>query len=133
MNYHKNKNLSPKVQAIKRNQELQDESNKGSIGEGSKMIKRTKIQEIDNLTMRTIGDSLHMNNENIQSLNDLMDFYKAEVRETLDDVSPNDKAYMLLKELESNENFTKTDTIKSRQEFSSIIGDFSKIIKKYIN
>lgn len=130
MDYYKNKNSSAKVQAVKRIQDRMQEQKNQPSQINFKVI-RTKVEEIDNLTMRTIGDSLGFSTDDSQTLNDLFDHYKSEIKEFVSSTDQSDEAYKLLEEVVSNENFTNTEKIKTRQEFAQRLHVLSNIINKY--
>ncbi|MCK1996809.1 hypothetical protein MPH47_06135 [Psychrobacillus psychrodurans] len=130
MDYYKNKNSNAKVQAVKRIQDRMQEQKNQPSQINFKVI-RTKVEEIDNLTMRTIGDSLGFSTDDSQTLNDLFDHYKSEIEEFVSTTDQSDEAYKLLEEITSNENFTNTEKIKTRQEFAKRLDELSKIINKY--
>jgi hypothetical protein len=130
-NHYQHGHLNEKAKAAKRNE--QPVSNGGIKNtEIQKTIENTTLSDIKRLSMRMMNDSIRVNSDDAEVLNDLFNLYKAEILELSTEIESEDKAWSLIQEIMQDENYLTEKPILSRTEYRERLGKLVGIIERYV-
>ncbi|MEK5069666.1 hypothetical protein [Sporosarcina sp. FSL K6-1508] len=130
-NHYQHGHLNEKAKAAKRNE--QPVSNDGIKNtEIQKTIENTKLSDIKRLSMRMMNDSIRVNSDDAEVLNDLFNLYKAEILELSTEIESVDKAWSLIQEIMQDENYLTEKPMLSRTEYRERLGKLVDIIERYV-
>lgn len=130
-NHYKHGHLNEKAKAIKRNE--QPVSNGGIKNtEIQKTIENTKLSDVRRLSMRMMNDSIRVNFDDVEVLNDLFNSYKAEFLELSTEIGLEDNAWALIQKIMQDENYLTEKPMLSRTEYRERLGKLVDIIEGYV-
>ncbi|MCZ2260602.1 hypothetical protein [Sporosarcina sp. G11-34] len=130
-NHYKHGDLNEKAKAAIRNEKP---INNGNIKntETKKTIENTKLSEIKRLSMRMLNDSIRVNSDDAEVLNDLFNFYKAKILKLSTEIESEDKAWALIQEIMQDESYLTKKLIFTRLEYRERLGKLIDKIELYV-
>lgn len=131
-NPYKHKHLNEAAKAALRNERPSNNGGNKNT-ESSTPIELKKFNQVKRLSLKMSSDSVQVNTDDAQFLNDYFNLYKIEILEMSKEIESDDKAWAPIQEIMQHEDYLAEKPIQNRSEYKERLWSFSEIIERYVD
>lgn len=131
-NHYKHGKLNEAAKAAWRNERPSNNGGNNN-SESPTPIEHKKFNELKRLSLKMSNDSVHVNSDDVQFLNDYFNLYKSEVLEISKEINSDNKAWAPIQEIIQHSDWRTEKLIQNRSEYKERLRNFSDIIERFVD